>query len=381
MNSDVHPIVVALALVLTGIAISTWVWGSGAAANIGGPAAMNIGPNGQVYVQIQDKLVEHDANGQYRETHDLGELGVELFLGGFDFFSNGDILLRRGPDPRSFGDNFRALRRKSNEQSIEPEAENSGLYRCSLDTKTCARFGKTGIDFKATHGIFIERTTDEVFISDTTRHVLRKYSSGGVALAGPAGGFRFPNQILILDEALYVADTNHHEVRVVDPATESFGVELARKNVAPKLATAARQTWPVHFARVDDGWWVNNMRKDMNQGGIYIFDDNWRLVGTLDLADDADPIALLVVGAEVWVSDWNNDKVLRFSTAGQPLADLESAGLDAILVAARAERKHYVMISYSGIALILFVLGGLAVRGFAVSMSAPSAKTTRNDPG
>jgi hypothetical protein len=339
MNSNVHPLVVALVLAITGIGIATWMWGSGAAANIGGPSELKLDPSGHAYVQIQDKLVEHDANGQYLKTHRLGDMGVDLFLGGFDFFANGDILLRRGSDSRSTADNFRAFQRKTNERSIEPESPDSGLFRCELDTKVCTRFGQTGIDFKAAHGIFIDRKTDEVYISDT----------------------------------------NHHELRIVDPRTESFGDELARKNVTPELATAARQTWPSHFIRVGDGWWVNNMRTGMNQGGIYLFDDNWRLIRKLILPDGADPIALLAFGDEVWISDWYNDKVRRFSTAGKPLADLDSTGLDDILAHARSERWKYESTSYSGIALILFVLGGLAVRGFAVGMSKDSVKSTRND--
>jgi hypothetical protein len=379
MNSNVHPLVVVLVLVLTGIAIATWMWGSGAAANIGGPSELKVDPDGHAYVQIQGKLVEHDANGQYLSTHDLRDMGVNLFLGSFDFFSNGDILLRRGPDPRSTSDNFRAFQRKKNEQSIEPDSPASGLFRCELDTKYCERFGQTGVDFKAAHGMFIDRETDEVYISDTTRHLLRKYSSDGVALADPVAGFRFPNQILIFDEKLFVADTNHHEIRVVDTSTESFGEELGRNSVAPELATADRRTWPSHFIRVGDGWWVNNMRTGMNQGGIYLFDDSWRLIRKLDMPDDADPIALLAFGDEIWISDWYNDKVRRFSTAGEPLADLDSVGLEKILSHARTERWQFEAISYSGIALILLILGGLGVKGLAASMSKDPSKRTRDD--
>ena len=325
MNSNVHPLVVVLVLFLTGIAIATWMWGSGAAANIGGPSELKFDPSGHVYIQIQGKLVEHDASGQYLKTHDLTDMGVDLFLGGFDFFSNGDILLRRGPDPRSASDNFRAFQRKTNEQSIEPNSPASGLFRCELDTNYCERFGQTGIDFKAAHGIVIDWKTDEVYISDTSRHLLRKYSSDGVALVDPVSGFRFPNQVLIFDEKLFVADTNHHEIRVVDSSTESFGEELGRYGVTPDMATTDRRIWPSHFIRVGDEWWVNNMRTGMNHGGIYVFDDNWHLIRKLELPDDADPIALLDVKDEVWISDWNNDKVRRFSTAAEPLADLDSA--------------------------------------------------------
>ncbi len=369
MQSKVHPFFATLILILTGIAVVSWMWGSGAAANIGGPSKLEMAPDGRVYVQIQNRLVEHDANGQYLKTHNLGELGVDFLLGDFAFFSNGDILLRRGPDPRSFGDNLRAFQRLTNQQSIEPDTPDAGLVRCELELKRCERFGKAGIDFKAAHGIFIDWKTDEVYISDTTRHLLRKYSADGTALTGAISGFKFPNQLLMHDERLLVADTNHHEIRVVDPSTESFGKLLGVESVTSPLATAAEQTWPSHFARVADQWWVNNMKKGMNQGGIYLFDGSWRLIQKLDLPDDADPIALLPVGDEVWISDWYSDKVRRFTTAGEPLPDLDSEGLNSILEVARDERLKFEVISYSGVVLILLILGGLAVRGFSVSMS------------
>jgi hypothetical protein len=379
MNSNVHPLVVVLVLAFTGFAILMWVWGSGEAASIGGPAELKADQNGHAYVQIQDKLVEHDANGKYLRTHNIGEMGVELFLGSFDFFSNGDILLRRGPDPRSVSDNVRAFQRHENQQSIEPDSPDSGLFRCELDTGDCARFGQTGIDFKAAHGVFIDRNSDEVYVSDTTRHLIRKYSSDGSPLSDPVSGFRFPNQILIHDGELFVADTNHHEVRVVASSTGSFGDEVDRIEVAPKAAVDAGQTWPSHFASVGDGWWVNNMRMAMDQGGIYLFDHDWSLERVLELPDDADPIALLAFNDEVWISDWNNDKVRRFSMAGEPLADLDSAGLEEILTHARTERWRFKAIGYSGIALIFLLLGGLGVWGFAVSMSKDPAKRVRDE--
>ena len=42
---------------------------------------MNTGPGGHHFVQIQNYLVEHDANGAYLRTHDLDVIGVDLLLG------------------------------------------------------------------------------------------------------------------------------------------------------------------------------------------------------------------------------------------------------------------------------------------------------------
>lgn len=370
MNSNVHPLVAALVILLVSVAIGVWMWGSGAAANIGGPGELRTDPDGHLYVQIQNKLIEHDSGGAYLKTHDLSDVGVDLFLGTYGFFSNGDILLRRGPDPRSFADNIRAFQRKMNRQSLQPSTPDTGLYRCNLETGACTLFGDEAIDFKAAHGIFIDWQTDDVYISDTSRHVLRKYSAEGEALAGPVGGFKFPNQILMFDGRLLVADTNNHVIQIVDPRSSSFGRTIARKDVVSAEARAARQTWPSHFVRAGDEWWVNNMRTNMNEGGIYVFDDNWQYLRRVSLPRRADPISLMVLGDEVLASDWNNDKVHRFSLAGEHLRDFESAGLNQIVVGAQEARRRFEAYKYLGVLLFAFVLGGLMVRAFAVNMSA-----------
>jgi hypothetical protein len=297
-------------------------------------------------------------------------VGVELFLGTNGFFSNGDILLRRGPDPRSFTDNIRAFQRKTNRRSLQPMTPDTGLYRCNLETGACRLFGNNAIDFKAAHGIFIDWQTDDVYISDTTRHVLRKYSEEGEVLAGPEDGFRFPNQILMFDGQVLVADTNNHAIQIVDPQSSSFGRPIGRIDVVSAEARAARQIWPSHFVRAGDEWWVNNMRTNMNEGGIYVFDNNWQYLRRVSLPRGADPVSLIVLGNEVLVSDWNNDKVYRFSLAGEHLRDFESAGLDQIVAGAQEERRRFEAYKYLGIVLFAFVLGGLMVRALAVNMSA-----------
>lgn len=369
MNSEVHPAIVAVVLALTAVAIGIWTWGSGAATSLGGPAELRVGPNGHRYVQVQHYLVEHDEDGGYVRTHDLEALGVELFLGTYGFFSNGDVLLRLGPDPRSLADNLRAFQRKTNLSPISPETADSGLFRCALDAQQCERFGTRGVDFKAAHGIFIDTTTDQVYISDTTRHVLRKYSSDGDEIAATAELFKFPNQLMLQGGNLYVADTNHHEVRVVEADTGRYGEILQRHDVVPSEARLAGRRWPSHFARVGDTWWVNNMKTGMNLGGLYVFDDDWKYVKRIPLPADADPISLLALDDEVWVSDWENDVVRRFTRDGRPLPDLESQGLEDVLARSRTERHQYTVYSYGGVALVVLMLLALLVRAHAVSMN------------
>ena len=369
MNSKVHPLVVVLVILSAFLAIGVWIWGTGEAKKIGGPAELRTDLDGHLYIQIQNQLLEHDADGVFLARHDLAKLGVESILGTIAFFSDGDILLRRGPDPRTLSDNIRAFQRRTNEQSLIPQSPDTGLYRCDLDTTACMLFGSKGIDFKAAHSIFIDWRTDEVYIADTTRHLLRKYSANGEALTEPVGGFKFPNQLLMHEGRLLIANTNYHQIRVVDPSTESFGEELDVIDVVPGVGTAAGQTWPSHIARVGEEWWVNNMRAGMNEGGIYIFDDNWRYDRKVTLPPHSDPISLISFRDEVLISDWNNDRIHRISSGGEPLKDFASPGLDQVVAESRAARRQLEMYSYGGIALFFLLIVGLFVRGLATSMS------------
>ena len=376
MNSKVHPLVVALVMILTFVAIGLWMWGKGEASMIGGPAELRLGPNGHLYIQIQNRLIEHDADGKYVVTHDLSSLGVEQFLGSYDFFSDGDILLRLGPDPRSFFDTVRAFQRKTNTTSLQPKTSESGMFRCRLATYECTRFGAEGIDLKASHGIVIDWSGDDVYITDTSRHVLRKYSSDGTALSEPGVGFKFPNQVLIEGGQLYVADTNNHRIRVVDPSSGNFGKEMASHYVTPEVAVRDGQRWPSHVARVGNEWWVNNMRSGMNEGGIYIFDDNWNFDRKAALPPGADPIALIAFRDEVLVTDWNNDRVHCLAVSGELLGLFQSPGLEKVLEDSEAARASYQYLSYSGVLLLALVIGGLFVRALVVTVS---PEESRND--
>ena len=367
MNSEVHPVVAALVLLAAATGLALWAWASGIAASLGGPAGLQTNANGHYFIEIQNYLVEHDEEGVWVTTHDLDAIGVDVILGGYAFFSNGDVLLRRGSDPRSFLDNVRAYMRETNRNSIIPEEPESGLFRCNLNTSECQRFGRKGVDFKAAYGIFIDWETDEVYISDTTRHLLRKYSPDGKELATFDGGFRFPNELQLHDENLLVADTNNHVIRVVEPQSAGFGRVKDTRLVVPPAAKDAGQRWPSHFARIGKEWWVNNMKTAMDDGGIYVFDDEWEYLRRVELPPRADPISILLAGDEVWVSDWNNDVVRRFSMSGDALPDLESHGLEAVLNSARQERQSYTLLSYGGVALIVLVLLGLVVRAVTVS--------------
>lgn len=377
MNSRVHPLIALLVIVLSLLTIGVWVWGSGQAKTFGGPAELATDPAGHWYLQIQNILLEHDADGNFIRRHDLSALGVEQVLGTVSFFSNGDVLLRRGIDSRTLFDKIRAYIRLPNEKPLRPDLAGTGLYRCNLQTAACTPFGPELTDFAAAFGLYIDPRTDEVYISDTSRHILRKYSAQGDNLGQATEGLKFPNQLLIHDNRLYVADTNHHRIRVVEPRTDSFGTEIDSIDVVPTLASRSGQIWPSHLARVGDDWWVNNMSSRMDDGGVYVFDQNWAFKFKLDLPRGADPIAIKAFGDDVLITDWNNDLVYRVTSDGQRMPDFQSSGLEKVIAESVSLRWQYQTYAYLAVVAFVLLLIALVIKGITNTSSEPPAENTK----
>ncbi len=375
MNSNVNPIVAVVVIILVLMCSGIWMWGTGKAEEISGPSAILTDPAGHLYIQIQNQLIEHDENGIFVERHDLGQLGVDLVLGGLDFFSDGDILLRRGPDSRSILDSLRAFQRHTNRRSIDSRNPATGLHRCNLRSRDCKPFGSPTIDFKATYSVFIDRGNDDVYISDTSRHLVRKFSFAGEELAGPAEGYRFPNHLALHGEVLVIADTNHHSIQTVSAGTTTFGKTVNVVNVTPVAARNAGREWPSHFLRVGDEWWVNNMTSAMDDGGIYVFDNRWQYVREISLPRDADPISLLVYNEDILLTDWNNFRVHRLSSSGNARNDFTSAGLTTLYEESRSGRLRYLMITWSTMVLLIGAAVILVVKG----TSPPEPKIEASD--
>ena len=378
MNLDmkIHPAVAGLVIALSALAIGLKFWADGEALRYSGPAQLLTDPSGNLYIQIQNQLLEHDAEGAFVKRHDLGELGVDTVIGTLAFFSNGDLLLRRGEDQRSFWNKLAAYRRRENQSDLVPESPGAGLARCDLQTRYCRDFATPPLDFKSTIGVYVDWDSDTVFVSDTSRHTLRKYSGSGEIVAEPRRDFRFPNQLFMHEGRLLVADTNRHRIRIVDPAADTFGRTITPVSVVPEAAHRDGLRWPSHFARIGDEWWVNNMNRAMRNGGVFVFDADWRYLRRIPLPAKADPIAILPFASGALISDWDNDRVYRVANTGTVLEDFVSPGLDAVLSESRAQRDFYRALSWMGLALLGVVFIGLITKAM---MSPPAPPASRSD--
>lgn len=280
-TQSVHPLVAMLVVLLFVGLIAFKYWASGEALKIGGPNQMQHDAQGNLFIAISDTIYKLSPKMELLNEYHLKQYGVYDLVGDFAFFSNGDILLRNGHYQLSLLEGILAYLRISHIQTPAENEIDEGLMRCQLEEKKCTPFSLELPEFKSSHHLVIDWKSDEVYVSNTPQHTIYKLNAEGEILAKVARGFRFPNSMALFESGLYVADTNHHLVRVLDTETENFGQVVDEHWVTQDEFPS--HIWVYSFEKVGDQWWVNNMGDGMKSGIVFVFDKNWILIKQLSL--------------------------------------------------------------------------------------------------
>ncbi len=360
MNQNVKPLT-AFLIVLTGIClISLIFWVRGESLNVGGPDQMQFDPDGNIVIHISDKLYRLTPSLELQDSYDLDEMGVYDLVGDFAFFSNGDMLIRKGKyDPGLLESISRYLRMTDTKAPVA-KYDNEGLYRCSQGLKICSPFGRNQLDFDSAFHLSIDIKTDTVYVSDTSRHKLRKFDVQGNELAASEKGYKFPNQNSLQNDKLLVADTNHHAIQIVETDTENFGEILRSHSILNP--TLKENIWPYSFAKIGVHWWVNNLNTSMSNGTIVIYDENWQFVKTVKLPTDADPFDFAVLGEQVLITDLNNNRIYQLDYQGQLISNSLPQEITEKLEQLRKSRLFYIYLSYIAVGLFaVFLIAGFTI--------------------
>lgn len=373
MDKNVNPWVATIILGVFGALIVVAFWANGEAAGIDEPSHMHRDPSGNLYILVHNLLLQHAAEGEFTRTHDLSELGVESMVGDFAFFSNGDVLIRRGKYDPGMLRGWAIFMRQANTRAAVTESEQEGMFRCNLESATCVRFGHDALDFNETFHAYIDWRNDDVYIADTSRHVVRKFDHTGAPRGGKHDGLWFPNDVELFDDGLYVANTNHHRIDVLDASASRFGALLQSFDVVSTEAQLGRNIWPAYFARVGDRWWVNLMGNNMAKGNIVAFNSAWKFEQHIHLPGRVEPGAMLALANRVLVSDAKHDRIFQVGFDGKARDDFNSDGLRDVVGTLASQRAEFTRI-YVG-ALVVFGLGFLLGVAVAV-MQAEKASNT-----
>ncbi len=326
---------------------------------------MRVNSAGELYIGIGHQLYRFGAAQEFIAEYNLSKIGIEQIGGDIAFFTNGDMLIYRPVSKPSVLQNIATYLRLTNDRPLEVAVGDGGLMRCQLGGLQCQRFSEAALDLGRAFSLYFDEKTDEVYLSDTSRHTVRKFNSEGQQLASRSDGFRFPNRLLLKDEQLVVADTNHHTVHMVSSKTETFAETLDQMNVIPYEARQQKEIWPYALLPVADKWWLTNLETDMSYGGVYIFDQEWNYLWRLDLPDHADPLDLVDYNSRVLINDYYQGAIYQFDYFGERLEDFAPAPIGALLQTRMARREQYQQIetylgwSFAAFLTIAFVVAFL----------------------
>ncbi|WP_461517477.1 NHL repeat-containing protein [Porticoccus sp.] len=340
MNKSLNPLVALLILLFFAGLIGLNFFCNQRMMEVERPTFMASAPDGRLAIQLGRELFLIDRDSGDETVVDLAALGFGDNIGNFDFFANGDVLLRTGNRLRSLLEEIEATARFGNDSYTA--ASDNALSRCSVEWQECQQFSIHLPGFDRAFRVFIDRVSDTVYLADTSRHRILKLDGNGQLLAFREG-FKFPNQISLVENQLWVTDTNNHRLVAVSMETDSFGEEISEITVRPDN----QHIWPSAFAKVNGEWWVLAMGDNMSDGIIVRYTSEGTEVGQLNLPRNADPLSMGLFGDEVLVTDHRNFAVYRYNLHGGRLVDFSSPRLSQTLAGKKAASVRWQYYGYS----------------------------------
>lgn len=364
MNSELNARTVVLILLVFGSILGSWFWTGLRAQDFEGASHMHLDPQGRLYIQVGNRLFQYEADGRFGRTFDLADIGVDALSGGFAFFSNGDILLSRQSYARSFFQRIRILKRQRNTSGEYRQDGRESLVRCDLPAKRCSPFGERALNLNQAFHLYIDPLHDEVYLAEGARHQVRKFDAAGRETARLDRGLKFPNQVFAHEGRLYIANTNRHEILMVDTADKDFGHALARVDTESKEIDTCGARWPSSMLIVNGELWVNNMNQDMRSGRISVFDAQGGYRKTVSLQANADPIDLVLFRGSVLISDYGNFTVYRLGLDGTSAGEFPEGALKSFLSEQQTRHNFYAGLSRG----LLWLFWGTLAAGFLVGI-------------
>lgn len=351
--------VLAAVLIVTGSVLTLGVkfYADDAALSVDRPTFIKSAPGNNISILVGNTIYLVDENGFTINVIDFDELGLKV-TGDHDYFNNGDLLLYSSHTEPGLLDNLARFARFK-ETRNESVSGTDGLYRCDVQTKDCQLFTTALAAMYPPFRVDVDRNNDTVYFSDTPRFALYKLDSDGNLLAKNAKNFWFPNQLYLYEDNLYIADTNHHVIKVVQSNTEHFGEEVE----SHQAVIGGQHQWPTEVIKTPEHWWVGISDNSMDNGRIQLFDNNWKKSGSaLLVGSDGDAKSMELFADEVWVTDWTKIKIYRFNLAGERLSDFSNNEIErAFANSHRLIKQNETLSSYGLTAFfVVFSLGLLA---------------------
>ncbi len=341
--------------------LGLYLWAGSQRAGLHGYGFMRIN-DGELVVNFDRSWVWLSQTGRERRTLELESENLRP-VGDFDFFSNGDLLIYHRQAPLSVWQNLKAflrLRQAPVASSVGREGQRAdGFYRCRLSALGCEALSDANILPARSFRVVIDRATDTIYLADTSDHSVYKLNADGEVLASRHEGFKFPNQLLLRDGKLWLADTNHHRVVELDTHTKHFARELSNR----KVTLDHQYRWPLQLAKAPQGLWVLMGDSSVANGRLAFVDRDNDL--TQPLAPEVlrsaglnDPLAIKYWQGELWINDFTQPTLVRLNPASGDVRTIESPRLQALEQVYTRKANDYRRLETLAIGLFVLVMVG-----------------------
>jgi uncharacterized protein YbjQ (UPF0145 family) len=367
VNKEINPLL-ALAIIISfiiPILFIFWITDEQSAAKAGS-FFLQTDANGDLSIQVDEKIY-HINDQNITQTFDLKPLGVAEFMGNVEYFSNNDILIRIGSSDSglrayfslfSFPDESSERIRQS---TMQKDTGGEGqLFRCNLEDYQCKAFTHKDRSIPWRYRVKIDRSTDELYLTEGLHHQLIKFSATGDVISTRSQGLKFPKRVRKYKEQFFLTDTNHHRVEFFSHENKEFGTSINKYDVVPDEQSDAE--WPLDALYFGKHWWVINKSNAMQHGTLLRFDEQWQLIDRVDIPSTADLLDMVIYQNSLLISDIASGDILQFDAKGTRLDNFSIAPQTAYFSMLEAKYQYYADLKiYTIITLVILFIGGFAI--------------------
>jgi hypothetical protein len=218
--------------------------------------------------------------------------------------------------------------------------DESRVVRCDLQQRQCLPVELAGLDTRRGYRwVRVSDDESEIVVSDASGHRVLVYRRDPItaryALARTeAQGMRFPNQTLQVGDALWVANTNRHQI--VQLRTGPDGKTVGQHHAIAHPDLRPGRAFPFAMAQDPRGQlWVLVASGDMQNADLLVMNPQLQPERVIPLAAKQDPNAIALFQQHMLLTDMSNFLVRRLDLHGRVLGPFGDATFQAELAAAR----------------------------------------------
>lgn len=297
---------------------------------------------------------------KFGDYHDHSEIplqnyNIHALVGGFSYYPNEDILLRQGSRELGIIDSILVFLRGSGK--LTSKDKEASLVRCQTSTmNNICNQAIQNETFERTYRSVILKD-ESVIIADTSNHRLAWFDPAGKLIQEVTNGFRFPNQIEVINDTLYVANTNRNAISMFSLENHALLSELEKWehwSLKSGISSEKGHIYPTEFVKVEKGLAVLAHNNSLARGDIYLMDAQGEVIRAFERPLNADIISITPFRGEILAADYSNYKIYRFSQLGQLLGEFSPPNLSKVM---HNQRIQYAM--YDQYLLYLYIAAGI----------------------